>query len=166
MSLLENPKAQALLADACVTPELVETCQSRLTEFLQRYLPLFYREEQRAHALLVVQGHLSDLERKTTEPIANQAGQHRKPVQNFVGAGAWDDEAVLGELRRHVREELGAADAVLVLDPSSFPKKGPESCGVAGSGADAWAKSTTARWGSFGVTCRPRDKSWRTDGCT
>jgi SRSO17 transposase len=131
MSLLENPKAQALLADACVTPELVETCQSRLTEFLQRYLPLFYREEQRAHALLVVQGHLSDLERKTTEPIANQAGQHRKPVQNFVGAGAWDDEAVLGELRRHVREELGAADAVLVLDPSSFPKKGPESCGVA-----------------------------------
>jgi len=36
----------------------------------------------------------------------------------------------MAELRRHVREELADADAVLVLDPSSFPKKGTESCGV------------------------------------
>jgi hypothetical protein len=28
-------------------------------------------------------------------------------VQHFVGAGAWDDEAVMAELRHHVAEELG-----------------------------------------------------------
>src|SRR5205823_4083971 len=58
-------------------------------------------------------------------------GHERKPVQHFVGAGAWDDEAVMAELRQHVAEELADADAVLVLDPSGFPKKGTASCGVA-----------------------------------
>jgi SRSO17 transposase len=130
MSLLEHPKAQALLAEAELTAASVRSCGERLTRFIQRYLPLFGRKEQHQHALVVVQGRLSNLERKTSEPIAYLAGQERKPVQNFVGAGAWDDEAIMAELRRHVREELADADAVLVLDPSSFPKKGTESCGV------------------------------------
>ena len=37
----------------------------------------------------------------------------------------------MAELRRHVAETFGNADAVLVLDPSGFPKKGTASCGVA-----------------------------------
>ena len=61
---------------------------------------------------------------KTCEPIAVEAGVHRKPVQNFVGAGGWDDEAVMAELRGHVREELADPQAVLILDPSAFPKSG------------------------------------------
>jgi SRSO17 transposase len=130
MSVLEHPRAQALLAEAELTADSVRSCRNRLAKFIARYLPLFARKEQEQHALVVVQGRLSNLERKTSEPIAYLAGQARKPVQNFVGAGAWDDEALLTELRRHVREELADAEAVLVLDPSSFPKKGTESCGV------------------------------------
>src|SRR5579884_1134848 len=131
MSLLDRPEAQALLADAVVSPAAVRGCAGRLERFLQRYLPLFYREEQRELAEVVVQGRLSRLERKTSEPIAALAGRHRKPVQHFVGAGAWDDEAVMAELRRHVAEELADPDGALVVDPSAFPKKGTASCGVA-----------------------------------
>jgi len=80
---------------------------------------------------VVLQGKLSKLQRKTSEPIAYLADRQRKPVQNFVGAGAWDDEAVMAELRQHVAETLGNADAVIVVDPSGFPKKGVASCGVA-----------------------------------
>jgi SRSO17 transposase len=130
MSLLEHPKAQALLAEADLTADSVRSCRERLTCFIERYLPLFSRKEQHQHALVVVQGRLSNLERKTSEPIAYLAGEERKPVQNFVGAGAWDDEAIMSELRQHVREELADAEAVLVLDPSAFAKKGTESCGV------------------------------------
>jgi SRSO17 transposase len=130
MSLLEQPKARALLEDATVTADSVRGCRSQLTRFLQRYLPLFYREEQRENAAIVIAGRLSGLERKTSEPIAYQAGLQRKPIQNFVGAGAWDDEAVTAEMRRHVAQELGEPNGVLVLDPSAFPKKGTESCGV------------------------------------
>ena len=131
MSLLEHATAQALLADAEVSPADVAGCRHRLDGFLRRYLPRFYRVEQHELARVVLQGKLSNLQRKTSEPIANQAGRPRKPVQHFVGAGAWDDEAVMAELRRHVAQECGAADAVLVLDPSAFPKSGADSCGVA-----------------------------------
>jgi SRSO17 transposase len=130
MSLLDQPQARALLADAIIRPADVRACQEHLTQFLKRYLPLFYRRELRELATLVIQGRLSGLERKTSEPIAYQAGRPRKPVQHFVGAGAWDDEAVMAELRRHVADELGDAQAVLIVDGSGFAKKGTASCGV------------------------------------
>jgi len=131
MSLLEHPTALALLADAAVSAEDVRGCCRRLEHFLRRYLPRFYRKEHHELARVVLQGKLSNLERKTAEPIAYLADRPRKPVQHFVGAGAWDDEEVMAELRRHVAEALADPEAVLVLDPSGFPKKGTESCGVA-----------------------------------
>src|SRR5688572_7736387 len=102
----------------------------RLEEFLQRYLPCFWRHEQRQLATLVLAGKLSNLERKTAEPIARQAGRHRKPVQHFVGAGKWNDDALLDALRDHVGVEIGTADAALIFDGSAFPKSGSDSCGV------------------------------------
>src|SRR6185436_14676688 len=107
MSLLEHPDAQDLLADAEVSAAAVRGCRLHLEEFLQRYLPRFYRVEQHELAEVVVQGKLSKLERKTSEPIAYLADRERKPVQHFVGAGAWDDEAVMRELRRHVAAAMG-----------------------------------------------------------
>src|SRR5215217_535445 len=124
MSLLDHPEAQALLADA------VRDRGDRLTAFLQRYLPRFYRAEQRHNATLVLRGLLSGLQRKTCEPIAVEAGVHRKPIQFLVGAGRWDDEAVMAELRRHVVEALADDQAVLIIDASTFPKSGADSCGV------------------------------------
>jgi SRSO17 transposase len=130
MSLLKQAQARVLLADAEVSEAMVRGCAEQLTDFLQRYLPVFGRKEQRGHAARLVQGRLSGLERKTTEPIAIQAGEHRKPLQNFVGAAPWDDEALMAEVRRHVRAELADPEAVLVLDNSAFVKKGTDSCGV------------------------------------
>src|SRR5579872_1961816 len=131
MSLLKHPTAQALLADAEISAQSVRDCRQRLQRFLQRYLPCFYRVEQRALAEVVVRGKISKLERKTSEPIAYLAGRRREPVQHFVGAGLWDDEAVMAQLRRHVAQERADPDAVLVLDPSSFAKKGTASVAVA-----------------------------------
>ncbi|MCX7806884.1 MAG: IS701 family transposase, partial [Planctomycetota bacterium] len=130
MSILESPQAQVLLDDASIAPDDIRSCSSHLTSFLNRYLPLFYRKEQRNNAGVVLRGLLSDLERKTCEPIARREGVHRKPIQSFVGAGRWDDEAVMEEYRLHVVEEFGDPCGVLIIDPSSFPKKGTHSCGV------------------------------------
>jgi SRSO17 transposase len=130
MSLLEHPAAQALLDDATLTAADVQGCQERLTAFLQRYLPLFSRKEQRLNATRIVIGHLSDLRRKTCEPIAYRVGCQRKPLQDFVGNGRWDDETLMSQERQHVRECLADPQAVLILDSSGFPKKGEHSCGV------------------------------------
>jgi SRSO17 transposase len=131
MDLLDHPDAQSLLQDAELSPATVRSCAGRLEAFAARYLPHFYRQEQREHALTVLRGKLTGLQRKTTEPIATQAGLQRRPLQLFVGAGGWDDAAVRTELRRHVAEEVGHPDGVFVLDSAAFAKKGEESCGVA-----------------------------------
>jgi SRSO17 transposase len=130
MSILESPKAQALLAEGQVEPESLRSCVRRLGFFLARYLPLFYRKEQAQNAKIVLKGMLSDLQRKTCEPIARREGVTRKPIQFFVGSGLWNDEAVMAELREHVVEERGNKQGILILDPTSFVKKGKASCGV------------------------------------
>jgi SRSO17 transposase len=149
MSLLDHPEAQALLADAVVTPDVVRDRADLLTAFLQRYLPRFYRLEQRATAALVIRGRLGGLERKTSEPIAIEAGLPRKPIQFFVGSGKWDDEAVMAELRAHVREELATPNGVVVIDGSAFPKKGTESCGVARQWCGRYGKVDNCQVGVF-----------------
>src|SRR3954471_15237589 len=149
MSLWDHPEARALLADALLTPEAVAGCQDRLNAFLPRYLPHFYRSEHRAQASTVIHGLLSGLERKTCEPIASQAGLHRKTLQTFVGAGAWDDEAVLTELRQKGRDEWAEPDGVVVIDPSAFPKKGTESCGVARQWCGRLGKVDSCQVGVF-----------------
>jgi len=131
MSLLDSARARELLSDADVTEADVGACVGNVQAFLERYLPCFYRKEQHVLADVVVRGRLSDLQRKTSEPIAYFAERERKPVQNFVGAGKWDDEEVMAELRRHIAEQRGDPDGVLAIDGSGFPKKGVESCGVA-----------------------------------
>jgi SRSO17 transposase len=148
-SLLEQPEAVALLGDAVVTKGQVEGCRQRLVRFTQRYLPWFYRKEQRESATIVIQGLLSDLERKTAEPIAREHGVPRKPIQTFVGAGKWDDEAVLGKLRRDVVASMGDPAGALVLDPSAFPKKGTESCGVARQWCGRLGKKENCQVGVF-----------------
>ncbi len=159
MDLLDDPAALPLLRDAELTPDDVRSCLGRLEEFARRYLPLFSRKEQRAHALTVLQGKLTGLQRKTTEPIATQAGLTRRPLQLFVGAGRWDDDAVLGELRRHVAEELGDADGVFILDGSAFPKKGEASCGVARQWCGRLGKVDNCQAGVFLAYAAPRGKA-------
>ena len=159
MDILDHPDAKALLADAELSPDAVRSCAERLTAFAQRYLPHFHREEQRAHALTVLRGKLTGLQRKTTEPIATQAGQKRRPLQLFVGAGGWDDAAVLAELRRHVAEELADPEGTYVLDGSGFPKKGDDSCGVARQWCGALGKVDNCQVGYFLAYVAPRGRA-------
>lgn len=149
MSLLDQPEAQDLLADAEVSADDVRGCRDHVTRFLKRYLPLFYREEQRGHAAAFVRGLLSGLERKSVEPIAYQAGVPRKDLQLFVGSGGWDDDKVMAELRRHVREGLAEDDGVIMLDPSAFPKRGARSCGVARQWCGRLGKKENCQIGVF-----------------
>ena len=156
MNLLEQPQAQPLLDDAKLSAAAVRSGADHLESFLARYLPRFQRREHRDHARTLLRGKLTGLQRKTTEPIAHQAGQKRRPLQLFVGAGGWDDGAVLGELRRHVRAEIGHADGVWVLDGSGFPKKGQDSCGVARQWCGRLGKVDNCQLGVFLAYAAPR----------
>src|SRR5262249_37167417 len=82
---------------------------------------------------------------------------------HFVGAGAWDDEAVAEDLRRHVAQERPDPDAVLVIDPSAFPKSGGSSCGVARQWCGRLGKVENCQVGVFAAPVSDRGAG-RVDG--
>ena len=61
---------------------------------------------------------MSDAEPVETAAFGSNGGVPRKGLQYFVGCGAWDDEAVMDELRRHVAHELADDRGVIVIDPT------------------------------------------------
>jgi SRSO17 transposase len=156
LDILDHPDTQPLLQDAELSAVAVRSCADRLTAFAHRYLPHFHRQDQRGHALTILRGKLTGLQRKTTEPLATQAGQKRRPLQLFVGAGGWNDQAVRAELRAHVHEELAHPDAVFVLGSSGFPKKGEASCGVARQWCGRLGKRDNCQVGVFVAYAAPR----------
>lgn len=104
----------------------LEGVLGRLREFMQPFSKAFVRREQVGHAQTYVAGRLRPLARRTIEPIATANGDQRRPLQKFVGAAPWDDEAAMQELRAQVADELGSSDGVLIVDGSGFPEEGLE----------------------------------------
>src|SRR3954465_15014737 len=119
-----------LLDDAQVHPGLLRGVLPRLAAFLQPFVAVLRTPEQQTNAQHYVQGLLSDLDSKDVESIAYLHDRERQGLQKFIGQAEWDSRPLLTELTRQVGIELGEPDAVLVFDPSAFPKKGTESVGV------------------------------------
>jgi SRSO17 transposase len=119
-----------MLAQAQVTPALTEGLLERLAAFVAPYAEALEEPEQKRHAREYLAGLLSHLEHKTGEAIAYLHDQPRQGIQKFLGHVPWDHQPLLTTLARQVGQDLGEPDAVLVFDPSGFPKKGDRSVGV------------------------------------
>lgn len=101
----------------------LRSLKPELESFGLRYVPLFGREENQAHAVSILQGLLAGGERRNVENIAEVVdGGVVRTLQKFIAQGLWDDGAVLNELSRHVVEVMGDEDAVLIVDETGFPK--------------------------------------------
>jgi SRSO17 transposase len=124
-------RLEQMLAQAEVSPELMRCLLKRLETFAEPFAESLTGPQQRRHAAEYMTGLLSKLERKTGEAIAYLHDQERQGLQKFVGEVPWDHQPLLATLARQVGKDLGEADAVLVFDPSAFPKKGTKSVGVA-----------------------------------
>ena len=102
-----------------------------LEVFLERYAPLFGRDEAQDHAHRFVQGLLLGGDRRSVENIAEAIdGCVVRSLQKFIAQAPWADDDLLEELQRHVTEVLGDPDATLNVDETGFPKKGTKSVGV------------------------------------
>jgi len=121
---------QELLDDAVVEPGQCHGILSRLEQFVEPFATCLLRRKQRTLARQYVAGLASQVKRKNVESIAYHHDQDRQMLQKFIGQYTWDHRPLIGELVRQVGAVLGRADAVLVIDPSAFAKKGTESVGV------------------------------------
>jgi len=106
-----------------------------LLAFHRQFQGLFQRREQRIWSLRYLCGQLSNLERKTIEPIVlAQSGADPNAIrgmQQFIGQGTWDSTSLMIHAQSLVGGWLGEDDGVVIVDGSGFPKEGSHSVGVA-----------------------------------
>lgn len=94
--------------------------------------PRFVRPEPRRRALAYLKGIVSAIERKNGWQLAEHAGEARPDgMQRLLNSAAWDADLVRDDLRAYILERLGDPQAVLVIDETSFRKRGKKSAGVA-----------------------------------
>ena len=102
----------------------------KLKKFLSRYDDCFGRSEPRSNLETIVRGQLSNLERKSLEPIALAAGVAPRTLQDFIASGNWDHERMCDQLQRTVATEQSHCRSIGLIDESGNPKKGKDTCGV------------------------------------
>ena len=112
---------------------LAEVCHwaQELSHLHARLAPRFARPEPRRRALSYLHGILSETTRKNGWQLAEHA-RERSPdgMQRLLSNAVWDTDGVRDDLRKFALEQLGQESAILVIDETSFPKRGKHSAGV------------------------------------
>jgi DDE superfamily endonuclease len=107
-----------------------------LAKYLDRYMFCCHSTQTFAHLGTYVRGLLSDLERKTCEPIALKAGTPPRTLQEFLRDHVWSYQQVREQHYDHVaallprlpNDDLGI---VGFIDETSAAKSGNKTPGVA-----------------------------------
>jgi SRSO17 transposase len=150
---LKDPPPSGQKPSMNLAPREVEAMAEELVAYHELFQDLFRRPEQREWCQVYLQGQLSDLERKTVEPmVLALKGADAAAVragQQFLGAGAWPDQAILARHQQLVGGSLGEPDGVVIVDGSGFPKKGQHSVGVARQYCGALGKVANCQHGIF-----------------
>lgn len=100
-------------------------------EWLQPFLAVFKRSEQRCWAPLYLQGLLGPGARKSVEPMAERVcpGQPQQ-LHHFVSTSTWSIAPLEQVLRKTADALVGGKDAALIVDDTALPKQGKHSVGV------------------------------------
>jgi SRSO17 transposase len=97
---------------------------NELNKFLVEFDDCFSRSESRRNLRTYIKGQLSDLPRKSVEPIALAENVSPRTLQNFLSAIQWDQDRLLDKLQWIVAREHADTDAIGIIDESGNPKKG------------------------------------------
>lgn len=101
-----------------------------LEEFLKEFDFCIPRPESRRHLRTYVSGQVSSLERKSVEPIALAADMAPRTLEEFLSIHRWDEDKVAKRVREIVARDHADAEAVGVIDGTSFFKRGEKTVGV------------------------------------
>ena len=122
-----------------MTDEQVAALGPAFTEYLGGFRRCFLTKNTFAHLGTYCRGLISDLPRKSVEPIALAAGSAVRTLQEFLTHHVWDHDGLLGRLQRRIVEQhlpppgQSPADevgTVGLIDETSVPKKGDKTPGV------------------------------------
>jgi len=110
--------------------EQIRQLQPLLSEFLAEFDECFPRRDTRAHFPRYVEGQLSDLTRKSVEPIALKTGVPPRTLQEFLSQSDWDEKLMVERLQGIVVRDHASPHSIGIIDETSFVKKGDKTPGV------------------------------------
>ena len=101
-----------------------------LTRFLHQFDDCFGRVTTRRYLDLYVEGQLSDLPRKSIEPMADAFAEPPRNLQQFLSLFRWDEAAARDRLEQYVARRHTHPHSVGTIDETSFVKKGDKTACV------------------------------------
>jgi SRSO17 transposase len=118
-----------------MTDQEITRVGSAFAAFLRRFRDCFRQDRTAGHFDSYCRGLLSDLPRKSVEPIALACGTAVRTLQEFLITADWDHDAARDTLQRHLADVLRALPAdplgtVGVIDETRCLKKGDRTPGV------------------------------------
>ena len=135
--------------------ELKKIAPEEITEILEKYLEgyekSFGRSQQIKYFRAFEKGLLSNLDRKSIEPISLSflgESEVRGMQQFFTRSKGWD-EALGEEYKKQLGEKITSAKGFLSVDESDFVKKGKESVGVGRQYCGRTGKTDNSQAGVF-----------------
>lgn len=103
---------------------------SELSDFLSEYDDCFGRTEPRRKLRIYVEGQVSDLPRKSVEPMALAADVRPRTLQEFLSSDLWDEDRLREHTARIVVRDHADGQAIGIIDESGHPKTGTGTAGV------------------------------------
>jgi len=101
-----------------------------LNKYLRQFDDCFGRIEPTERLKAYVTGQLSDLQRKSIEPMADAAGLPPRNLQQFLSLHKWDEMHMCDNLEQIVANEHQHPCSVGVFDETGHSKKGDKTPGV------------------------------------
>jgi SRSO17 transposase len=104
-----------------------------LAEHLSTYTSYLGRKEHYQHFVSMVQGLLSDIKRKSIEPIALafEGTDNVRILTKFMSEAKWNEDDMKKAYQKELADILSTEDGMITGDDTCFPKKGRNSVGVA-----------------------------------
>jgi len=113
-----------------MTADQVRSLQPALAALLATFRPCFKRVASFGHWETYIVGLITDLKRKSIEPIALAAGIAVRTLQEFLADFVWDHKRADRMLRQLVMDRHGSERAIGVIDASAHAKQGDKTPGV------------------------------------
>ena len=100
----------------------IRATDSKLMKFLAAFDDCFGRSEPREHLRTYVSGQLSDLPRKSVEPMALSADIPPRTLQRFLESIEWDEVRLRDKLQHIVTRDHADGEAIGIIDETGHPK--------------------------------------------
>jgi SRSO17 transposase len=113
-----------------MTLEQILSLAPALDEFLGEFADCFGRSEPREHLRHYIRGQLSNLQRKSVEPIALFNNVAPRTLQEFLGTDVWDHPHARDRVQQIVARDHEDPKAIGIIDDSGHPKSGKMTPGV------------------------------------